>query len=329
MFMRLAAALTGLAGLALSLAALALTVPTPAAAGGIEDDWKACVAPGTAPAERITRCDAAIADGTLKPAPLAQALTGRGFARASQKDFNAAIADFDAALNQHSDPTAFYYRGLALDQIKEADRALADFDRAIALNPKNGAYYRARSFNYSKRKDYQRAIADVTAALGVSTRPQVEYMLRGRLQEVAGEQDKAIADYQKVLEIDPDDEIVRNALGRLGGALPDSARLPPGACSANDISHEERIAGCTAVIESGQLTGWTLKTAYCNRGYALTELGQYDRVIADADAAIRLDDKLACAHLNRGRAWYYKHDLDRAIADYTQAVKSDGRFHEA
>jgi tetratricopeptide (TPR) repeat protein len=154
-------------------------------------------------------------------------------------------------------------------------------------------------------------------------------MLRGRLHEVAGEHDKAIADYQKVLEIDPDDEIVRNALGRLGGALPDSARLPPGACSANDISHEERIAGCTAVIESGQATGWTLKTAYCNRGYALTELGEYDRVIVDSDAAIRLDDKLACAYLNRGRAWYYKHDLDRAIADYTQAVKSDGRLHEA
>src|SRR5258708_15119422 len=51
--------------------------------------------------------------------------------------------------------------------------------------------------------------------------------------------------------------------------------------------------------------------------------------MVDSDAAIRLDDKLACAYLNRGRAWYYKHDLDRAIADYTQAVKSDGRFHEA
>src|SRR3954452_15081019 len=95
MFMRLPAALTGLAGLALSFTALALTVPTPAAAGGLEDDWKACVAPGTAPAERIPRCDAAIASGSLKSAFLAQALTGRGFARALQKDFNAAISDLD------------------------------------------------------------------------------------------------------------------------------------------------------------------------------------------------------------------------------------------
>jgi hypothetical protein len=67
-----------------------------------------------------------------------------------------------------------------------------------------------------------------------------------------------------------------------GGAPPKPAQLPPGQCSANDISHEEeeeeRVAGCTEVIESGKTRGWTLKTAYCNRGYALTELREYDRV---------------------------------------------------
>src|SRR3954467_7371098 len=101
--MRLAA-LTGLAGLALSFAAL-LMVPAPAAASGFADDWMACVAPGTMAAERIARCEAVIATGKLKPAPLAQALTGRGFAHALQKDFAAAITDFDAALKQRPDAT--------------------------------------------------------------------------------------------------------------------------------------------------------------------------------------------------------------------------------
>jgi tetratricopeptide (TPR) repeat protein len=106
-------------------------------------------------------------------------------------------------------------------------------------------------------------------------------------------------------------------------------QLPSGLCSANDITHEQRIAGCTASIESGTLTGWPLKVAYCNRGYALTELGEYDRVITDSDALIAINPQAGCGYLNRARAWYYKHDLGRAIADYTRAITSEPRLHEA
>jgi tetratricopeptide (TPR) repeat protein len=106
-------------------------------------------------------------------------------------------------------------------------------------------------------------------------------------------------------------------------------QLPSGLCSANDITHEQRIAGCTASIESGTLTGWPLKVAYCNRGYALTELGEYDRVITDSDALIAINPQAGCGYLNRARAWYYKDDLDRAIADYTQAITFEPRLHEA
>src|SRR5215813_13660010 len=70
---------------------------------------------------------------------------------------------------------------------------------------------------------------------------------------------------------------------------PKAVQLPSGLCSANDITHEQRIAGCTASIESGTLTGWPLKVAYCNRGYALTGLGEYDRVITDSDALIAIN----------------------------------------
>lgn len=321
---------TGFAGVAFSLACLALVAPASAATPAMMEAWKACTGPSIPAETRIAKCSEVIASGELKgAAALSMAFTGRGFARAMRRDFDGALADLNEAIKQMPAPTALYYRALVFDQTDQLDRALGDLNKAIEIDPKNGSYYRARSSIFSKRKDYARAIADVSTALGLSSRPQVEYSLRGILHEEAGEKDKAIADYQKVLEIDPDDEFVRRQLGHLGGQLPQSAALPEGLCSANNITHEERVAGCTAVIESGNATGWTLKAAYCNRGYALTEMKEYDRVITDSDAALRVDDKLACAYLNRARGWYYKHDLDRAIADYTQAIKFDGRFHEA
>jgi tetratricopeptide (TPR) repeat protein len=151
----------------------------------------------------------------------------------------------------------------------------------------------ARGFARAMQRDFTGAIADLDAALRENPNLAAAYYYRGP------------------------------------AAIPQAAQLPPGQCSANDITHQERIAGCTSAIESDKLSGWTLKTAYCNRGYALTELGEYDRVIADSNALISVDPKAACAYLNRGRAWYYKNDLERAIADHTHTITLDPTFHEA
>lgn|GEM_PF-6571499 len=309
---------------------VALAVPLPAAAAGMENALKACTAPETLPSERMKQCNAAIASGEFKQNRLAQALFYRGAARIAQKNYAGAISDFDEALRQYPDQAeVYFYRGVAWERSKDPERALADYNKAIALEPGTGTYHFTRASIYEKRQDYPRAIADYSTAISLAARPHREYAMRGYTHENAGERDKAVADYQKALEIDPDLEFARLALHRLGGATPESAQLPPGKCSANDISHEERATGCAAVIESGKTTGWPLRIAYCNLGYALTELGDYDRVITSSDAAISIDTNSACAYLNRGRAWYYKNDIDRAIADYTQTLKLDPAFHEA
>jgi len=122
----------------------------------------------------------------------------------------------------------------------------------------------------------------------------------------------------------------------LGLAILGSARsaaaetqLPPGDCSADNVSNEQRAAGCAAVIANGRLAGATLEIAHCNLGYALTEMRQYDRVIEASDVALKVNAGSACAYLNRGRAWYHKGDLDRALADYNETIRLDPAFHEA
>jgi tetratricopeptide (TPR) repeat protein len=49
--------------------------------------------------------------------------------------------------------------------------------------------------------------------------------------------------------------------------------------------------------------------------------GEYDRAIADASEALRLDPQLAPAYFTRGEAYRRKGDFDRAIANLTEAVR--------
>jgi hypothetical protein len=88
--------------------------------------------------------------------------------------------------------------------------------------------------------------------------------------------------------------------GFLGLALPFSvlaaaaAQTPRDACTAPEASHEERIAGCTSILKARKVPTRALTVAYCNRAFALTELKQHDRVIADSNAAIRADRSEPC-----------------------------------
>jgi len=323
-------AVFGLLGglLVATLPASAKSAP-PADAPEVNRALAKCVAPDMKPAERIARCTILIQSGRGEPVTRAQALASRGFARLMQKDVTGAIADFDESLRVHPSATAYSYRGSIQVQLKQYDRAIADLDRAIELDPANASLYQTRSYAHSRLGDHHRAIADMTKTIELRPNAKSEYMLRAISYERAGETDKAIADYQKALTLNPDSEFIRRALATIGGAAPEEVQLPPGQCSANDITHEERVAGCTEAIDSGKLTGWTLKTAYCNRGFALHELGEFDRIIAESNTLIGIDAKAACAYLNRGRALYYKKDINRAIADYTQTIKLDPEFHEA
>jgi len=97
-------------------------------------------------------------------------------------------------------------------------------------------------------------------------------------------------------------------------------------CNAEGIDLDLKIAGCTAVIQSGQLNDTNLSIAFNNRGIAYYNKKDYDRAIQDYDQAIRLNPSFADAFNNRGNAYYYKKDYDRAIQDYTEAIRLNPSF---
>ena len=90
-------------------------------------------------------------------------------------------------------------------------------------------------------------------------------------------------------------------------------------CFGQDI--DLSIAGCTAVIQSGQQMQQDLARAFARRGWAYANKGQHDNAIEDEDQAIRLSPDDAFAFHTRGAAYFEKGQYDSAIEDFDQAIK--------
>jgi tetratricopeptide (TPR) repeat protein len=110
--------LSVLGGVAIGLLAFAapaaatVTSGDAALATSLDDAWKACNAPQLSSADRIAHCTTIIESGQAKPVAVAQALVARGYGYVFQKDFDRALADFDAAIRNNPNlAAAYYYRG--------------------------------------------------------------------------------------------------------------------------------------------------------------------------------------------------------------------------
>ena len=89
-------------------------------------------------------------------------------------------------------------------------------------------------------------------------------------------------------------------------------------CNGSDrTSHEPRINGCTALIDSGQGTTASLAIAHNNRGNGYAVKGDYDRAIQDFDQSIKLDPTYARPFNNRGVAYLRKGEYDLALKSKT------------
>ncbi len=60
---------------------------------------------------------------------------------------------------------------------------------------------------------------------------------------------------------------------------------------------------------------------YYDRGRAWSDKGNYDKVIADFNEAIRLEPKNALPYNDRGLAWLRQKEFDKALADFSEAIR--------
>ena len=87
---------------------------------------------------------------------------------------------------------------------------------------------------------------------------------------------------------------------------------------------------CTRAIQSGQLSSRYMGMAYFNRASAYAMRGDFDRAVADLNAAERYDAMRpepdfwrAMTFLARGNMYALRRQYDSALADYEQALRLD------
>ena len=87
------------------------------------------------------------------------------------------------------------------------------------------------------------------------------------------------------------------------------------------VTPDAQAAACTTLIDSGRHSRQNLAILHSNRGIAYGKAGDFERAIADFDAALRINPNHVRATINRGNANFAKRDYQSAIADFTQAIR--------
>jgi lipoprotein NlpI len=131
------------------------------------------------------------------------AFSHRGFARKKLKDYTAALADFDKAIDLNPKESGSYVdRGLIKNNLKDYDGALADFNMAIELNTNNPVAYEGLGATERHFKNYGKAMDNFNKAIEINPQDAWAYACRGYLQNDLLQWQQALESFRKSLELD-------------------------------------------------------------------------------------------------------------------------------
>ncbi|MEZ5668685.1 MAG: tetratricopeptide repeat protein [Alphaproteobacteria bacterium] len=116
---------------------------------------------------------------------------------------------------------------------------------------------------------------------------------------------------------------LRMTLAVAAASLSVSAHADSAVDCAQAADPAQVVAGCTAVLDSGDWSGTSAAWAYYNRANAYGDLGDTDAAFADYDRATALDPYYTDAYNNRGVLNAGLGRNEEAIADYSAAIRAD------
>jgi tetratricopeptide (TPR) repeat protein len=182
----------------------------------LDGQLAACrAAPAT---DKATACRPVIeSDDT--PARRLEALTLRGTAHRAAANYDAAIADFTAALAlQPGSADLLNHRGIArFLKGGDADRqaALADYTAAVAADARHAEAYNNRAWVLLQLGRAADALPDANRSIELVPTNGYAYDTRGHINEALGRRDAAIRDYERAVAIDATQADSQAALARL------------------------------------------------------------------------------------------------------------------
>jgi formylglycine-generating enzyme required for sulfatase activity/lipoprotein NlpI len=173
----------------------------------------------------------------------------------AQKQYPAAVTDFNAALELNPDYVpALYNRGSAYSVMGRFDLGVADYTRVIGLEPENASAYFNRGNAYAGMNQYR----------------------------------SAIRDYKKALELKPDWEKVESTLAEAESISKVYEIFLQGLEAERSGAYDEAIARYTEVLESGRLDARNTANIYYARARVHMRLKAYPQSLHDLRRAVEL-----------------------------------------
>ncbi len=106
-----------------------------------------------------------------------------------------------------------------------------------------------------------------------------------------------------------------------GCATPDTSTEWAQCKGGPGIADDVKLAGCTAVIQSGREADETRAEAFQNRCWLYKQKEEFEAAIHDCDRAIELNPDYSDAYFSRAKIYFHKHNYDLAIADFGQTIR--------
>ncbi len=129
----------------------------------------------------------------------------RGALHAMRKEYELARADFAGAIRARPDmPGPYAEHGDAFMAERRFDEALKDYSDGLAASEWSIEFYRLRSEAYRLSGRYDAAIKEDEAALAHDDKYAGAYIARGRAHEDMGELKAALSDYEKAAALESD-----------------------------------------------------------------------------------------------------------------------------
>ena len=114
---------------------------------------------------------------------LAAVYQQRGYAAATNQQFQDAISDYGEAIKINSEDPRIYEQRAAVEmKLNNMDKALADYSEAIKLKPNEVRYYLYRSYIYETKGDIKNSMADTEKVLKIDPNNQEAKSRKTRLE---------------------------------------------------------------------------------------------------------------------------------------------------
>lgn len=169
----------------------------------------------------LKRYDAAIADfdKAIELLPdYAEAYNSRGISRSATGNLAASTSDFDVALRiRPKYPNALNNRAANAFLANDLPAAIADYTTVLALEPTHALAWTNRGLAHAKLGNAERALEDLNVAIEIDGKIIAAYKFRAQVLEYKGDKAGAFADYRRVLSLSPTDPLALREVKRLGG----------------------------------------------------------------------------------------------------------------